>query len=158
MTLSSGVGALVVISVSAAVVSLMSPDGELKKYINLVSVLAVLASLAVPVAAALGNVPEIVAGFEEADFDGAAGGFDAVAAAKAQIEKSTAEQVEAEFSLEHGSVSVDILLDARDLSSIDIKKITVTVPRGTDGERIERFVCGLYLNTAVVEVRDKNDG
>ena len=158
MTLSSGVVALVAISVSAAVVSLMSPDGEIKKYINLVSVLAVVASLAVPVASALGNVPDIVARFEEIDFDnGAAGGFDAVELSRAQIEKSTAEQIETNFGFERGSVDVDVVLDKSDVSSIGIISVTAGVPRGADTEKVRAFLREIYKNTAEVAIYEVDD-
>ena len=159
MTLSSGAGALVLISVSAAIVSLMSPEGELKKYINLVSALVVLAALAVPVAAALGNVPDMVTRLEEIDFDSAAtGDFDAVALSKTEIEKRTAEQIEARFSLPRGSVGVDVTLDASDRSAIDITRVTVGVPRGTDAEKVKKYVAELYKNTAAVTIYEVDDG
>lgn len=159
MTLSSVAGAIVVISVSAAVVSMMSPDGELKKYINFVSVLAVLAALAIPVAAALGNVPDIVSELEEIDFGGAEGGdFDAVELSRCQIEKSTAEQIEARFSLKSGSVKVDVTLDSGDVSAIDITNISVGVPRGVGKEKVRAFVTELYKNTAAVDVYEVDDG
>ncbi|MBR6051967.1 MAG: stage III sporulation protein AF [Clostridia bacterium] len=159
MTLSSGAGALVMISVTAAIVSLMSPDGELKKYINLVSVLVVLAALAVPVAAALGNVPDMVTRIEEIDFDSAAtGNFDAVTLSKAEIEKRTAEQIESRFSLARGSVGVDVTLDDSDRTAIDITRISVGVPRGTDREKVRKYVEELYKNTAQVTVYEVDDG
>lgn len=159
MTLQSGIGALVVISVSAAVVSMMSPDGEIKKYINLVSVLAVLAALAVPVASALGSVPDMVAKLEEINFDGASDvGFDAVELSREQIEKSTAEQIEARFGLDRGSVSVTVTLDAGDRSAIDITGISVGVPRGASAEKVRAFVTELYKNTAAVDVYEVDDG
>lgn len=159
MTLSSGAGALVMISVSAAIVSLMSPDGELKKYINFVSALVVLAALAVPVASSLGNVPEMVTRLEEIDFDGAEkGDFDAVALSKAEIEKRTAEQIEARFSLPRGSVGVDVTLDDGDRTAIDITRISVGVPRGTDAEKVKKYAEELYKNTAQVAVYEVDDG
>lgn len=159
MTLSSGAGALVMISVSAAIVSMMSPDGELKKYINFVSVLVVLAALAVPVASALGNVPDMVTRLEEIEFDSAAtGDFDAVALSKAEIEKRTAEQIEAHFSLPRGSVIAKVSLDDSDRTAIDITRISVGVPRGTDTEKVRKYVYELYKNTVEADVYEVEDG
>lgn len=159
MTFSSGAAALVMISVSAAVVSLMSPEGEIKKYINLVSVLVVLAAIEVPVASALGNVPNMVTQFDEINFDGAkAGKFDAVALSKAEIEKRTAEQVEAHFSLPRGSVKVEATLDDGDMTAIEIKRISVGAPRGTDGEKVKKYVIELYKNTVDVVFFEVDDG
>lgn len=159
MNVLSGAAALVAISVSAAVVTLLSPDGEMKKYIKLLSTLAVLAAIAVPVASTLAGLPDAIANIEEMDFGGETGSdFDAVALSKAQIEKSVAEQIEARFSLDTGSVKVAAMLDASDTSAIVIEKVSIGVPRGTDTAKVKTFADELFKNTTEVTVYEVGDG
>ena len=159
MSLLSGAGALLAVSFSAAVVTLMSPEGEMKKYIKFISALVVLAAIAVPVASTLADLPRMIESIEETDFGGNVDAqFDAVALSKAQIEKSVAEQVAAKFGLDAAEIEVSAELDAADTSAIVITKISVGVPRGADGEKIKAFVDALFKNTTNVEVNKVEDG
>ena len=159
MSILSGAGALFAVTVSAAVVTLMSPEGEMKKYIKLISALVVLAAVAVPVASTLADLPETIANIEETNFGGEIdANFDVVALSKAQIEKSVAEQVAAEFGIDASAIEVDAELDASDTAAIVITKVSVGVPRGADAAKVKAFVGGLFKNTTNVEVYGVGDG
>lgn len=159
MSLLSGAGALLAVSVSAAVVTLISPDGEMKKYIRFISALVVLAAIAVPVTSTLADLPQMIESIEEMDFGGNVDAqFDAVALSRAQIEKSVAEQVAAHLGLDTAEIEISAELDASDTSAIVITKVSVGVPRGTDVEKVRSFVGELFKNTTDVEVYGVGDG
>ena len=151
----SQLGAILLISVSAAIVSFMSPDGEMKKYVDLIARLGVLAAIAVPIIAGITNIPYRISEYEEIQqTEYQSGEYDVISLAKANIESSVAERVEAEFGLKKGSVGVFVELDASDISSIDILSINVTVPRGTDKTSVKNYVLKLFENTSSVSVKE----
>ena len=149
------IGALILVSVSAAVVSFVSPDGEMKKYVELIARLCVLAAIVIPAVAAIKNIPVQIPEYEELAFDQyATGERDVISLTKANIESSVASRVEERFGLQKGSVTVEATLDASDTSAVDIIGIAVSVPPGTDADAVKSFVLKLFENTTDVVIKE----
>ena len=145
---------ILLVVISSAIVSFISPDGEMKKYVKLVSTLAVLAAIVVPVVQSLVKLPEKI------EFEVAPSGeeysakFDIIKASKEKIEQSVKAEVCNEFSLADSDVSVIVTLDDSDTAAIKIEHIRVTVPRSAGGARVEKFVLSLMKNTTKVTVEE----
>ena len=154
MTGSFTVG-IFLVSVCAAIVSFLSPDGEMKKYVRLVASLAVLASIAVPLIFTAAKLPAELSpdDFTAMKFDGG-GSFDIISLSAAEIEKSVKSMVASEFSLDEETVSVDVRLSAADTSAVEISGVEVTVPPGVDKAAVMEYVNGLFKNTTSVYVKE----
>ena len=152
----SEIGSVLLISVCSAVVSMIAPRGEIKKYIKLICSLAVVASLALPVISAVLTVRDVEYLPPDASGD-VAGDVSAILEyAKQNIEKNTASKIEAEFGI--SGVGVFAVLDPSDLSSIDITELYITVPRGTNIRAVENYILQMRLCTGTVTVKEKDDG
>jgi len=147
--------AILLIAVSASIVTLVSPNGEMKKYVDLIARLCVLAALAVPIVAGVTNIPHKIAEFEQVRIEeNESVESEIVSLTKANIESGIAENVEAEFGLQKGSVAVSVTLDTSDYSAIDIVNIEIILPSGSDKTSVRDYVNKLFKKTTAVSVKE----
>lgn len=154
-----GIGTVLFVSVSAAIVSMISPNGEMKKYINLIATLAVLASIAVPIAATVKNIPRTFSEIAETDIVGVESpDFDIVSLSKKEIEDHVSSEVELKFKYPDGSVKTSVSLDAADTSKIEITLVSVGIPSSADIPIVREYVTSLFkglVPVSVYEVRNE---
>lgn len=147
----------VMISATVAVVTLISPSGEMKKYIDLIAALCVIAAIAVPIISAVPSLSldHDIAWGEDIEIENGHSGV--VYEATEIIEKRTAADIAAKFNIDIGDIDVCIVLDTTELSSIDITDVYITLPRGHNIADLKKYTEELFLNTAAVHITEVND-
>jgi len=156
--LSSLISSVFLISVSAALITQLSPEGELRKYIRLIAALSVIASIAFPVISVIRSLPDQIDGIssevvEIAEFDNT----EIISAAARNIERELCADIEAGFGFEKGSVAAEILVDAGDPSNIIITDINIILPRGFSGD-VRGYVYRMFRGGPRIRITEAGDG
>lgn len=156
--LSSLISSVFLISVSAALVTQMSPEGELRKYIRFIAGLSVIASIAFPIISVVKSLPDRINSIssdvvEMAEFDN----MEIINAAVDNIERELCSDIEAEFGFEQGSVAAEVLVDASDLSNILITDINIILPRGFNGN-VRGYVYRMFRGEPIIRITEAGDG
>lgn len=146
---------VLLIAVAAALISVISPEGEMKKYVKLVSSLAVLAAIIVPMVMSISKLPGMIGeSVIQSSAAPPAAGFDLIGESAKKIERSISEQVKNEFGIS-GDVGASVVLDKSDETEIKILRVILTVPCGTDTAAVREYVLNIMKNTSDVEVREE---
>ena len=156
--LSALISSVFLISVSAAIITQMSPDGELRKYIRFIAGLSVIASIAFPIISVVRSLPDKMENIsseanEMPEFDN----MEIVSAAVRNIELELCADIEAEFGLEKESVTAEVLIDASDLSNILITDINIILPRGVGGN-VRGYVYRMFRGEPRIRITEADDG
>lgn len=144
----------IMISAMSALFTIISPDGEMKKYISLISSLCVIAVIAVPTLSLISSFGDVDSALNTDIIEVEPGHDVMIYEAKEIIEKRMDLDIESRFNIKSGVVKTSITLDMSDTSSIDITEIYITVPRGTDVSALEKYVSDMFLNTASVIITE----
>ena len=150
----SHVTAVLLITVAAAIVSLISPEGEMKKYVKFVASIAVLASIAVPIVASITKLPDAISEIKADGVGNIQAEFDLISASSEKIEQSIVQMISNEFIIDSEKVSAHLTLDSSDTAAIKILRVSVFVPPGTDTESVRSYVIKLMKNTCDVDVTE----
>ena len=156
--LSALISSVFLISVSAAIITQMSPEGELRKYIRFIAGLSVIASIAFPIISVVRSLPDKIESIssevvEMAEFDN----MEIVSAAVDNIERELCADIEAEFGFEKGSVIAEVLVDTGDLSNILITDINIILPRGFSGN-VRGYVYRMFRGEPRIRITEADNG
>lgn len=146
------------VTVCSAMITLMSPDGEMKKYVRLVASLSVLASIAIPLVFAASKLRYDISIENPSEIDSVSeSGFDIISLSAKEIEKSVGDHVATGFSLQRDDVFVTAELDGSDMTAVEIKRVEISVPHGADIRAVKEYVSGLFNGKISVDVKEASE-
>ncbi len=150
------------VCVISGIVTGISPEGAMKKYINYIVSLCVLAAIITPVISIFSSVPqyseEIEHIFEkqkETDSDAQA---KLIEAQKAAVETAIRDTIVKKFGMEEDCVFVRITIDATNRSAIEIRCIDISVKGKCPSGEIKKYIEEMFYGTAKVTVSEVGDG
>lgn len=148
---------LSVLTVSGIVLSL-SPEGNVKRYIQYICMLCLTASLCVPILSTLSALPERITNFS-AQYGGsesAKSGPDAstllIAETKKEIERSVAEYVSGKYGCAREEITVEAVLQTDDIEAVEITELIVTLPDTSRAEAIRADLYEMFLRKTVITI------
>ncbi len=134
--------ALVVLAVTSSALLLITPDGELKRYVKYIISLVFAVALLTPLASLLMRLPDYVTGIE---FDPPQSSTDILPDANALVVSYTASKLSAEIeSALHRELGVecDVMVEfnASDLENVTVESVNVLLLDATAGDTVARYV------------------
>ena len=155
-------GEIIVITAVSGILLTAAPEGNMKKYIQFVISVCVLAAVVAPMISMISDLPKTIK-LKELEYE-AAGSEEAenienavVSASKREIEEAISSLVHTKFGIDKKEIDVEIRLDAADLSAIEITEIHVTIPKrkGVDAKKIRAYLEEMFLGKSAVYVTER---
>lgn len=160
--LSGFVLSVLTVCVISGIVIGVSPEGAMKKYINYIISLCVLAAIITPIISIFSSVPQYSEDIErifeehkETDTDAEA---KLIEAQKAAVETAIRDTIVKKFDIGEDRIFVEIAIDSTNKSAIEIRYIDISVKgKGPSGE-IKEYIEEMFYGTAKVTVSEVSDG
>lgn len=152
-------GEIIVITAVSGILFTVAPEGNIKKYINFIISICILAAIVAPMISMVSKLPDkirIEAGkLEEAGAEESQKMENAVVnASKKEIESAICAFIASKFGLEEDTVACEIELDTRDSSNIEITKISIQIPAGKNKDKIRNYIDDMFLGRSIVVVSE----
>lgn len=152
-------GEIIVITAISGILFTAAPEGNIKKYINFVLSVCILAAVIAPMLGVIAKLPSEIR-YREDDFKDVSADEKEhlesalVSASKKEIERAIGSLVCTKFGFDDRSVTVDITLDDRNKEAIEIIKIQITVPDGTKKKEISSYMSDMFLGKSKILVEE----
>ncbi|MGM9664654.1 MAG: stage III sporulation protein AF [Eubacteriales bacterium] len=134
----------------------LSPEGEMKKYIRYICLLCTAAAICIPGVKIIGGLSGYVADIKSGAVYETGGQADAEKILIEQTRQNIASSVRnylcEKYGYEKDSVCVEVLLDESDISAVEIKKLTVTLPSDAKAEKIKADLEEMFLGKTEIAV------
>lgn len=151
-------GEVIVLTAVSGILFAVAPEGNVKKYINFIISVCILAAVVAPMISAVTNLPEKIRlddAFEDAVAQESEKMESAVVkASKNEIEKAICSLICTKFSLDEDVVSCEIELDTTDLSNIEITKIILGLPSSKNHENIKNYIDEMFLGKSEIIISE----
>lgn len=152
-------GEVIILTAISGILFVVAPEGNVKKYINFVISICILAAVVAPMITAVVHLPDTIRFTEEEWDDVSAEEYEnienaVVKASKAEIEQAICSYVCAKYGCAQTEVSCEIELDARDPTSIEITTITLVLPPGKNKEQIRSELDEMFLGRSTIVVSE----
>ena len=141
-------GEIIIITAISGILFTVAPEGNIKKYINFIISVCVLAAIVAPMISVVSKLPEKIR-LEEWKYE-EAGAEESEKIENAVINASKKEIESAICSL----LSSKFDLDAKDPSNIEITEIRIVIPAGKSKEKIRNYIDDMFLGKSVVVVSE----
>lgn len=134
----------------------LSPEGEMKKYIRYICLLCTAAAICIPTVQVIGGISGYIsdigddAAYETGENHDAEGIL--IERTRKNIAASVRNYVCEKYGIERESVSVGVTLDGSDTSSVEIKKLTLTLPKSAPAEKIKAELDEMFLHKTEIEI------
>ena len=155
--LSGFVLSVLTVCVISGIVIGVSPEGAMKKYINYIISLCVLAAIITPIISIFSSVPQYSEDIErifeehkETDTDAEAKLIEAQTAIRDTIVKK--------FDIGEDRIFVEIAIDSTNKSAIEIRYIDISVKGKCPSGEIKKYIEEMFYGTAKVTVSEVSDG
>ena len=155
--LSGFVLSVLTVCVISGIVIGVSPEGAMKKYINYIISLCVLAAIITPIISIFSSVPQYSEDIErifeehkETDTDAEAKLIEAQKAIRDTIVKK--------FDIGEDRIFVEIAIDSTNKSAIEIRYIDISVKGKCPSGEIKKYIEEMFYGTAKVTVSEVSDG
>ena len=151
-------GEIIVITAISGILFTVAPEGNVKKYINFIISICILAAIVAPISV-VSKLPEIIRlvewKYEEAGAEESEKVENAVIqASKKEIEGAICSLISSKFDLDDKELTCEIELDAKDPSNVEITEIRIVVPAGTNKEKIRDYIDDMFLGKSIVVVSE----
>ena len=160
--LSGFVLSVLTVCVISGIVIGVSPEGAMKKYINYIISLCVLAAIITPIISIFSSVPQYSEDIErifeehkETDTDAEA---KLIEAQKAAVETAIRDTIVKKFDIGEDRIFVEIAIDSTNKSAIEIRYIDISVKGKCPSEEIKKYIEEMFYGTAKVTVSEVSDG
>jgi hypothetical protein len=152
-------GEVILITALSGMIHMLAPEGALKKHLQFVISLCMLAAIAVPMFSAVVELPELLEkSMEKAEMEGISAEKEAndtwITMSRLEIEKGTAAYIAEKYDIPKEKISVSVMLDATNSEAIAITAIEVKM-RGISaakGAEIKRVLEELFLEKSEITV------
>ena len=158
--LSGFVLSVLTVCVISGIVIGVSPEGAMKKYINYIISLCVLAAIITPIISIFSSVPQYSEDIErifeehkETDTDAEAKLIEAQKAAVA-----IRDTIVKKFDIGEDRIFVEIAIDSTNKSAIEIRYIDISVKGKCPSGEIKKYIEEMFYGTAKVTVSEVSDG
>ncbi len=144
-----------VLAVSGLAINL-SLEGEMKKYIRYICLLCTAAAICIPTVQVIGGISGYIsdigddAAYETGENPDAEGIL--IERTRKNIAASVRNYICEKYGIERESVSVGVTLDGSDTSSVEIKKLTLTLPKSAPAEKIKAELDEMFLHKTEIEI------
>lgn len=134
----------------------LSPEGEMKKYIRYICLLCTAAAICIPTVQVIGGISGYIADIgdgtayetgEDPDAEGIL-----IEQTRKNIAASLRNYISEKYGIAKESISVDVTLDGSDTSSVEIKKLTLTLPKNAPAEKIKAELDEMFLHKTEIEI------
>ena len=160
--LSGFVLSVLTVCVISGIVIGVSPEGAMKKYINYIISLCVLAAIIPPIISIFSSVPQYSEDIErifeehkETDTDAEA---KLIEAQKAAVETAIRDTIVKKFDIGEDRIFVEIAIDSTNKSAIEIRYIDISVKGKCPSGEIKKYIEEMFYGTAKVTVSEVSDG
>mgnify|MGYP002580651948 FL=1 len=160
--LSGFVLSVLTVCVISGIVIGVSPEGAMKKYINYIISLCVLAAIITPIISIFSSVPQYSEDIErifeehkETDTDAEA---KLIEAQKAAVETAIRDTIVKKFDIGEDRIFVEIAIDSTNKSAIEIRYIDISVKGKCHSGEIKKYIEEMFYGTAKVTVSEVSDG
>ena len=160
--LSGFVLSVLTVCVISGIVIGVSPEGAMKKYINYIISLCVLAAIITPIISIFSSVPQYSEDIErifeehkETDTDAEA---KLIEAQKAAVETAIRDTIVKKFDIGEDRIFVEIAIDSTNKSAIEIRYIDISVKVKCPSGEIKKYIEEMFYGTAKVTVSEVSDG
>lgn len=160
--LSGFVLSVLTVCVISGIVIGVSPEGAMKKYINYIISLCVLAAIITPIISIFSSVPQYSEDIErifeehkETDTDAEA---KLIEAQKAAVETAIRDTIVKKFDIGEDRIYVEITIDSTNKSAIEIRYIDISVKGKCPSGEITKYIEEMFYGTAKVTVSEVSDG
>ena len=152
-------GEIIIITAISGILFTVAPEGNIKKYINFIISVCVLAAIVAPMFSVVSKLPEKIRleewKYEEAGAEESEKIENAVInASKKEIESAICSLLSSKFDLDAKEIACEIELDAKDPSNIEITEIRIVIPAGKSKEKIRNYIDDMFLGKSVVVVSE----
>lgn len=152
-------GEVIVITAVSGILFTAAPEGNIKKYINFIISLCILAAIVAPMISVVSKLPDKIRTtewkYEEAGAEESEKIENAVVnASKKEIEDAICSLISSKFGLDVKEIDCEIELDAKDSSNIEITKITIVIPSGKNKDKIKNYIDDMFLGKSMVVVSE----
>lgn len=152
-------GEIIVITAISGILFTVAPEGNVKKYINFIISICILAAIVAPMISVVSKLPEKIRleewKYEEAGAEESEKVENAVIqASKKEIEGAICSLISSKFDLDDKGLTCEIELDAKDPSNVEITEIRIVVPAGTNKEKIRDYIDDMFLGKSIVVVSE----
>lgn len=152
-------GEVIILTAVSGVLFVVAPEGNVKKYINFVISICILAAIVAPMITAVVNLPDTIRlegeEWEDVNAEESENIENAVVeASKREIEEAICSFVCAKYDFEMDEISCEIALNARDPTNIEITTITLVLPPGKDNEKIRKELDEMFLGRSTILITE----
>lgn len=152
-------GEIILITALSGIIYMLAPEGALKKHLQFVISLCMLAAIAVPMFSAVVELPTLLEkSMENAEMEGISAEKDAnetlITMSCLEIEKGTAAYISEKFDIPKEEIEVSVTLDAENIQAIEITAIEVKLRdvSAAKGKEIQRALDELFLAKSEITV------
>lgn len=151
-----------VVAVSGGLAMLISPEGNVKKYVKFIISLCVVCALLSPILSFSGKLPQYLENIEfevqkEAEDVSVEVYSDVALVAKENIEAEVENLLASNFDYEKEDIYVVATLDCTNLSAIKITDITVFLADIGKKDDVSDYLSELFLQTANIHIMKKGE-
>ncbi len=151
-----------VVAISGGLAMLISPEGQVKKYVKYIISLCMVCALLSPILSFAQKVPEYI---EKMDFEAekkvgavsASISSEVALTAKGNIETEVENLLAAQFGYAAEEIYVVATIDYMDVSAVKITDIAVYLSNIEEQEEINTYLSELFLQTANIHIMKKGE-